>query len=492
MSAREETFGRRLLRNAAQFTAGQGISTLASIARIALSARYLSKEANGLWVGLQLVLSYGSLIPIGSILGAFRSIPLLRGKGDDEGAAKEEQTCFTFTLAVTLLGAPLVYAVAALAYPTATTRQVLGTAVLVVLTIGRGYTNSIYKAKTRFKELSAGLILGAVAAFLALPLIVVWGLDGLIAVSALQTVVEVGYLTVRAWPLPRLGLSLAVLWDQLKVGIMMLLSSLATLLLTTIDRTVMIERLGTDATGAYYIGANIMVLMPALASMPAAVLTPHFFARVGRGESVRSLVERPVQLASLGFAALVALGAVATPAIVTVLWPKQVEGIASAQAALFATYALVVGGLVGNVYYAHSRQGLQLAALLFASGAAFGLAHLGTSATGTITGAAAGAAAGQYVYLAAAILGAFVVLGDVRAGLRTLASALWPIAYAGAAAALTQAALDRYGPRSIVLRGALGLVVVLVLVAPLLARVRRLVRAGLAGGPPQNPAPKLT
>ncbi|MDP3277832.1 MAG: hypothetical protein Q8Q09_21795 [Deltaproteobacteria bacterium] len=474
-----ESPAKRLLRAAAQFSAGQMIAMLTSIGRIALSAHVLSKSEAGLWLGIQLVFSYGVNLHLGSIFGAFRSIPMLRGKGDFEASKREEETTFAFVCVISMVAFPVLFVATRLTCPTASVTQAVGAAATVVIMLFRGYYNALFKALSLFKEVARSMVWGATVSALCLVAIYKWGLNGLMLSTAAQWLVELVFLAVRA---PRLALRLnaSVLVSQIRVGFGTLLTTVAVVFLTTIDRTVMIKRLGTDATGAYYIGANLMVLMPVIASMPSAVLTPQFFARYGRGESLVPLVDRPLRLASLGFASLLGVGSVATPAIISVLWPHLFSGSAAAQSALFATYPLVLAGLVSNVYYAHDKQWLHIAILLGAAGCGFGFAHLGVSLLHTITGAAVGAALGLYVYLPAAVLGAFWLLNEMKLGMQLLLQSLWPIAYAGGLSFVVGAVMARVFPGALLLQGLAGGALMTLAVLPLLWRARGLLRRGLA------------
>jgi O-antigen/teichoic acid export membrane protein len=478
-AARPESLARRLIRASAQYSAGQIVSMLASIARVALSARVLGAEAGGIWLGLQLVMSYGSNLHLGSVFGLFRGVPLLKAQGKDEEAEREKETSFSFVLLATACSAPILFFAARKLSPGASTRQLVGTVVLIGITLLRGYYNTVLKAESRFKELAAAYAFGAFVSLFGLLLIWRYKLDGLIAATGLQMAVETLYYH-RLTGAPRLAISRRILWLQIRVGFVTLLTSLGMVLLTTVDRSVMLQRLGAEATGFYYIGANVMLLMPVIIALPAAVLTPQFFERFGRGEDVTPLVTTPVRLASWMFAALVALGAISIPPVVMLMWPALSDGISAAQVAMFTTYPLVLAGLVANVYYAHDKQGIHVVILFASAAVGFGLAHLGVILTHAIVGAALGACAAMYLYFPLCTIGAFWVVGRWREGASLAASTYIPIFYAGILVVGVQQALAHTALSPIV-RGICGVAVVALGVTPLLARVQRDVRERLRG-----------
>lgn len=450
---------------------------LASIARIAVSARLLGAEANGVWLGLQLVVSYGSNLHFGSHFGLFRAVPMARAAGDHEAARREIETSFSFTAGVATLSTPVLLLVTRWLYPNVPLHQVVGTVAIVILNLAKAYYNSVLKAESRFSDIAVGSAAGAVISFAGLVLIYKLGLDGLILGTALQAITE-GVFYARAAKSPALRFDRRVLWHQLRVGIVTLLTSLGTLLLTTIDRTVMLQRLGAKTAGLYYIGANVMVLMPIVAALPAAVLTPQFFERVGRGEDVLPLVVRPVRIASLFFAILIAVGASVIEPTIGLLWPHLVGGASAAQAALFATYPLVLAGLVSNIYYAHDRQGLHVWILVASAAVSFGLAHLGVTLTHDVFGAAAGAAGGLFVYFPVSAVVALAVLGRARDGALLAWKAAPAIVYAAVVVAASRWVAAHAGPAPL-LQIAVGLGVSVVAIAPLALAMRRAIRAGL-------------
>jgi O-antigen/teichoic acid export membrane protein len=355
-------------------------------------------------------------------------------------------------------------------------RHVVATVVLVALNLVRAHYTAIFKGESRFAEYSIGTGLGALVAILGLPLIVTHRLDGVLAGMLAQAVVETGYLAKRAG-IPRFGFDVGVLVEQLKIGVQTLGSSLALVLLTTVDRTVMLERCGAEATGLYYLGANFSVLMPMLSAIPFAVLTPRFFERAGRGEDLLPLAEPPLRLASDSFAVLIGAGALAIPATVGHIWPQLADGNAAARAALFGTYPVVLASFMSNIYYAANRQMPLVFITLVASALGLGLATLGVRLGGGIFGAALGAAVAMYAYYVATFFGAYrVVDRPVRSSRTILGASLFPIVYAFGIVAVLDAILGRLLPAASLVRCALAEVGFLAAMSPFAVRALRIFR----------------
>lgn len=471
--------GRRILRSAAAFTAGQTLAMAASIVRVAVGGRYLDTADGGTWLGLQLVLTYGANLHLGSVFGMFRSVPLLRAQGNLEGAKDEESTGLAFAIVLSLVSVLPLFVVTGRVCPAASTRQVVMTTGLVIVGLFRSYLNALFKAEQRFAELARAMSWGAAAA-LASTVLVAWrGLDGLIISTGLQAALETFMLLLKA-RLPRPRLKLTVLRAQLTVGSLTLLTVFGFSLLTTVDRTVMIRRLGTDIAGLYYVGANIMLLLPAIAGMPAAVLTPQFFERVGRGEDIRPLVSGPISAAAPAFAALIAIGSAALGPVVTLFAPRFAAGLGAAHCALFTTYPLVLAGLVSNVFYARNKQALHIGILAACVATGFGCATLGAIFTHEILWTAVGASAGIFLYYPLAAVVAFSLTGGMRDGVWLVVRSAVPVLYAAGAAFVVVWGMRYLGSHGPLLSGLIAVTLTTLLVTPLLLRAYAVFRRGLA------------
>jgi len=416
-----------LLRAAAQYSAGTALGLLATVLRVGAAARLLPRDAMGMWLGLQLILSYGQNLHLGLLFGMFRNVPLQRAAGDSAGAEAIKRASLGFLLLMSgAAGLVLALTVALLGDPNRK-RYIVATGVLTIVTLLKSYYVTLYKGDSRFRELSVSSALGSIVSVATLALIWRFGLDGLIWGMTAQAATEMAYLVWQG------GLIIpsfdgTIIRAQLTVGAVTLVLNLASVLLTSMDRTVMLRELGAEQTGYYYLGANILVLLPTLVSLPAAVLTPQFFERVGRGEDILPLIERPMRMASVSLAALLGAGALALPAAVAILWPKLALGNSAAIVALLSTYPLVLAGLVGNVFYALNRQAVHLAAMMASCATSFLAATVAVRAYPHIGAATAGSALGLFVYFLLVVVAAYRVTnaGMARAG-RLVGGALLPL-----------------------------------------------------------------
>lgn len=403
---------RAVLRAAAQYSVGSLVTMLGSVARVGVTARVLSDADNGIWLALQLLLNYGGNLHLGSLYGIYRSIPMLRAKGDFEAAEREKRTAFAFILLMTLVAAVGIVALTPRLVQATPLRHVLLTVALLVANLLRMYFSMILRAESRFKELSAAWVIGFVITAAGIPVIIRLKLDGVLISMLAQTIVETAFIAYRVG-IPRPKLEMPILKGQLRVGIMTLATTVGLLALTTADRTVMLRMCGAKATGLYYLGANIGTLVPAIALMPTGVLTPKFFERAGRGEDLTPLVWRPLKVMAAVIAMMCGFGAALLPVVVHRIWPNQVGGISAAIAALFATAPIMLIALVTNIFYALDRQGIHVALLIVFGLLAYALGAGGVAAAdGAIIGAVIGTAlAGTLYYLVTTVLAMRLVGG---------------------------------------------------------------------------------
>jgi O-antigen/teichoic acid export membrane protein len=463
-----------LLKGAGRYSIGSALGMVGSIARVGLTARLLPATDAGIWLGLQVLLGYGANLHMGVLFGMFRNVPLLRSRGDADAALSAVRTSWTFVLGASLLGGlgtvPL-----ALSFAQASPRLAVETAVVLAVSLVRAFYSTLYKGDNRFPELGAASALGGAVSVISLPLIWLLKVEGVLLGMLVQYSLESAYMAAKS-SRPRFGIEWSVLKELLRIGVMTMLATVGTVVLTSVDRTVMLRRFGAQSTGLYYLGANVLVLVPLLVALPFAVLTPKYFERVGRGEDLMPLVDAPMYVLARGLAPLLALGAVFVDAAVPTFFPNLVGGEDATLVAIAITYPLVLASFSPNVFYALDRQ-LPNVVIMGVCAAIGVAASFGASAAGGgIAAVAAGAGLGSLFYHVLSTIGATVLIGrGARLGTVVALRSLLP----GAAMIIVVLAL-RAGVRSLSVSPWLGAsmaaVVALALGAPWLRRSVRELR----------------
>ena len=460
-----------LLAGAGRYSIGSILGMAGRIARVALTARMLSPEDAGTWLGLQLILGYGANLHFGVLFGMFRNVPVARARGDDDGADKVIRTSFTFVLGGTLLGA-LVTVPVAVRFAQSSGRVALATALLLAVTLLRSYYATLFKAEGRFAELGAVGAIGGVVSVITLPLIWLFGVEGVLLGMLAQACVEGAYMLVRV-AMPRFGLEMTVLRQQLSLGMMTLLTSVGMVLLTSIDRTVMLRRVGPAETGLYYLGANVLLLLPALAALPFDVLTPRYFERVGRGEDLMPLLADPLRLTAKGFAPLIAVGATLVDPVIHTFFPNLRGGENATLIAIAVSYPLVLATFAPHVFYALDRQLPSVLMIIGCSLAGIGAAVAAAWLGGGIAWIAAGAGVGQVLYHVVTTVGATALIGrPLRTGLAMALGSFGPGLLMAALAFGLRVGLARVLPDALWPRSILAFVIVALVGAPCAPDVR--------------------
>lgn len=465
-----------LLRQAAQYSVGTGLSMMSGIARAGVAARFLTHEQVGAWLGLQVLLGYAANLHFGSIFGMFRSVPIKLARGDRAGAEEEERTSLSFVSVVALVGVAVGAFVAPRFLPDVRLRHVMIGLALAALALVKGWSVSSFKAGRRFGELSISSAIGACFSFVTIALIPRLGIDALLGGMALQGLVEV---LVLGWfkGRPTFGISRPVLIEQLRVGFVTLLTNLGITALTTIERTMMLRFLGIAATGTFVIGAQIVFLVPVLAAIPGAVLTPILFERVGRGDDLMPAVQKPVMMLAYGFSWIIGAGLVALDPVVALLWPHLADGNPAAKFALVGTFPMILAGPMSNVFYALDRQGPFVLILAVATAMTAAATWLGIRVDASIAGASAGASAGLYIYYLTVAGGAFSVIRTSWSTTGTfIVRSLAPMFYVLAVVAACELVLPRFWTSTSIVRALVAEVIVGVAMLPWIARALALFR----------------
>ncbi len=468
-----------LLRSALEYSIGSGLGLVGSILRVGVTARLLSPEARGLWLGLQVAFGYAQNLHFGTLYGMFRMVPMLRGRGDVAGAEAAKRTTAGFVVVLTSVAWVVLGGYALLSRDAGHTRYYVLTGVLTTATLLRSYYGTLFKAESRFRDVSISATIGGATSILSIALVWWAGLDGLIWGMTIQALLESSWFMSKQ-ALPGLSLDKTVLRELLHVGVMTLIVTLATLALGNVDRTVMLARLGTGATGNYYIGANILVLVPAVSALPADVLSPRFFENygaTGRGDSLVDLVERPVRAGSVLFAALLGMGVLAMPPVVWLLWPGLMSGLDAARLAALSTFPVIMMGLATKVFYAMNRQAVQVVIIAASAALGFSAAHVAASLSPTLTSIVAASSLGLFANYLFGMLAAYRLMEQsLRSGITLVAQSMLPLALAALLVLLGQVVGDRFLPATSFVRCAVSEVVFCACFAPWILWAGRLLR----------------
>ncbi len=385
---------------------GIGVAQGASLLRMFVAARVLGPAVYGAWLGLRLIVDYGSSLDFGVLTAMLRNYALLVGRGDEAGARKVRATAFTFAMTTGVVAA-LVLTGIAFAWPRPEERKVLAAiATLLVVNLGRSYFVVHVKANQEFSRLAFSSVCGGVTTLVTLPLISAWGLSGLVWGMVCQGLAEIASIAHHAG-VPRLRMSWDTLKVQLQYGLPCTATAFAFTLLSSMDRTLILQMLGAEHLGRYGVAFICGMISTIVASVPSIVTSPRLARRYG--ETGRASDLGPVLLGALpqicvAGAIAAGAGAIAIPPLVHRLLPKYLEGVRAAQIIVISGYLLAPIGLAASCLAALHQLKRYGAVLLGAAGVTYVLGRLLLFVRPTLTMVAVAVALGLMAYLVAILV----------------------------------------------------------------------------------------
>jgi len=490
-----------LLRSAAQFSLATVAMQAAGLVRSYVLARWLGPAAAGVWLGLQLIISYGASAHLGALFGMHRNVPLLLGAGDNEGAEAIKRTALSFTVLMGLLSllfvagaaggwlsplSPLLPARAAVALSHLSepglSEVVFAVALVLPANLIKAYYVVLLRAQSRFRASSLAALCGSAVGIASTALIPRYGLVGAVWGLLAMVGAETACLMVAAG-VPRFGFDLRVLRAQLSFGLLALAISLVSTLMSSIDRTVLLERFGSaDVRGLYNPALLMATFFGGIAQVPNAVLYPRLTERFGRSRQpadLAPLVEWPLNVLTAGMALSAGAAAIALPLSLRYLLPGFVAGTHAAQIAMVGIAFVVVVGVVNNVFLSLDRQWHYLVIITATAGAGYAITNAWVSRWPTLEAVAAGTSVAYVGSFVASVLLASRLMGrSLRLALLSLGRALAPMAWSTAAAAAVLALSPPGLPVDTLAGAAIAELAFAVLSAPVAVLLVRRLRSG--------------
>ncbi|NJM05044.1 oligosaccharide flippase family protein [Candidatus Gracilibacteria bacterium] len=314
-------------------------------------AAWIGPELFGTWNVFNLVLIYGAITLLGVPNGMNRQVPMLRGSGDNLGASHIADTSFWFSLVASVLSGLLLYALLPIFGLISQNTSRLWYAILFTLWQFYQYQQMRLKSATRFQQMSAQQCIFA----LLLPLVVLpasWygGLSGFIAgqaVTVLLICIYIAHIDPPGYPT----------WDNLalssliNIGWSIMVAGLLYSVLTSIDRWIIVQALGTEVLGHYtlaIISTSSLQLFPAVISQQ---LYPRMAYQYGKSQSIKSLIplirQQTLVTAAISLPPLVCT-AIILPYIANTWLIDYLPGVIPAQILLIGLAIMSLTGGAGN------------------------------------------------------------------------------------------------------------------------------------------------
>lgn len=330
---------RDILRHSLWYSVGSLLENLSSLVTGFFVARWLGPSIQGVWQTARLVLSYSDFSTLGQGLGMQREVGVALGRKDEEGVRGHRDTgfCWSALLMLAAGAATAAYALEGVHDPRFR-GALFAIAAMVSVNGVNSYFNLWYKAVGRFGILTiAALLRGAVLLGVVL-LIWKFGFSGLLWGSVVAALAVGVFYWIVAREKPRLRIVPASLRSTLSIGFPVFLVGLSGLLFASLDRIIVVGRMGFVDMGFYSVSTMLFMPIQVALSSAAIVLFPDVCRSVGADNTGRGLAKyllEPIDLL-VSVLPVVSVGMVVIlPAVIDVLLPAYHSGLRPAQIAIW-------------------------------------------------------------------------------------------------------------------------------------------------------------
>ena len=318
------------------FTSASVLVSLGSMLAGVFTMRWISPEDLGLWNSVRMALVYAVFVLAGVNNGLSRELPYFFGRGDDQTARKLAGTTLSYLLGAGLL-VLLGGAVSLIVFQQRGAKLAVAIAAVTVLILFSFYSNYLivtFRSARSFNDFSKIKIVEALLTVGTIPLVYFLGYGGLLT----RTLVLAGVvLALMHWLRP---VQVSPQWDGksfrllLKTGVPIFALDYLATSASTCDRLVLLHFGGVKIVGYY---ALALMAREAIGIVPGA-LSEYIYPRMshdyGQHHDPRRLWRMAIKSSLLVVAFMipaVIAGWFIMPPLVTKLFPKYAEAVASAQ-----------------------------------------------------------------------------------------------------------------------------------------------------------------
>jgi O-antigen/teichoic acid export membrane protein len=418
---------------------GQGLAVLQTL----IIMRFLDPAMYGLWLGLMILLSYSSFAHMGLEYGMGMRLLYHQGQGNVARVTPIQDTAFTMWSGLSLILALSVFGYA-LFIPQSSPIEKLGLIIISGLIISEQQIAFLGRWQTSylkdFKLVSLSSILRALLSFvLFVPLAYLYNVTGVMIGALVVSGIMLIFWWVKTSYRPHIQFSWDAFWEILRIGFPILLVVLGGILISTVDRLIVLNLLGAASLGYYGItsfgGGSVYQLL----SQAGGSMGPHMVEDLGRsGGSVQSLHKyliKPTLLFSYISVLLITGLVFFVPFLVTWLLPRYVPGILAfyifTSGFFFLSIILTANNILNGVLMIKGTQRfvvyIQCIAIVMEIFSAILFIHVGWDIAGV---ALASALTCAFYGLSILYLAAHYVILDLRERFRFLGSVLMPFPYA--------------------------------------------------------------
>lgn len=350
--------------------------------------RMLGPEAMGVWVLLQVYLTYISYFNLGVFGAVYRKIPILRGKGDEDKIESLKNSAFSY-VAISSTVASLLVVIGALLFQSQLSAPIyyglLSLAILNLLQRANNYQVSVLITDKNFSLISQFNILSAILNALFV-VILVWSfhLYGLYLAMIFSYLFNFFYLFLIANLRFKFQWKKEELKELIQFGFPLVGLGLVTKLFYSLDKLIIVKFLSLTELGVYSIATMALGYIVIFPNMFHIVIYPRILEKFGEGKDQASLTKYsivPVKLISIYFSFVLGGIWIIAPYMCNLFLPEFSRGIPALKILIVGGCLLSLFEQMNTLLLGHNRHLWTIPVMLGLSGIMFAidryLIHIG-------------------------------------------------------------------------------------------------------------------
>ncbi len=334
-----------IIEDTLKYSSSQYGSQFINIISSVLMTRFLGPYYVGIWAMLKIVLDYCGYLILGVNKAAVYKIPFYLGKGDKKKAVEVQDLAFSFILVASLVASIGLISIGFIFINKWPIEWIVGFfALSVFMILNRIYLFYILllRAKGNFSVISKGIIFDAIMnLILVVTLVRNFSLFCLFIVICILEVLNTLFLYFLSKYTIRFKFQLKGILELVKYGIPLLLLSVLSMLLRTVDRIMIANMLGLTFVGYYSIAIMGRNYATGISGHLGVVSIPKILGEYGRRENmddIKKFVIVPTKTIAYLMAPFLALIFFAAPLVVKKFLPQFIPGILSLQILLVSVF----------------------------------------------------------------------------------------------------------------------------------------------------------
>lgn len=359
---------RKIITDTLSLNVASLISQAVGILQTLLIMRFLDPHYYGIWLGLNIVLMYGTYANLGIEYGLGIRLPYYRGQNKIEEASKLQDSGYFAWSALTIISSlgVLIYAIGV---PGLSFFERTGLAVIAVLMIAEQQISFLGRwqnaALKDFRMVSILLAARSMVTFCVLvPLTYFFNVNGLMGGVLLVAVLFTVIWWMKTSYRYEAKLSWASFLEMIRVGFPILLVAIGGRLIETVDRILILTLLGPMSLGYYGVtslGGNALY---GLVSQAGGAISVHISEDFGRNNdfapALKKYLVKPTLIFAYIMTALMMGLAFSLPPLVLTFLPKYIPGLNAFYCFIpgffFLGIVLTANNILNIILISHKRQ----------------------------------------------------------------------------------------------------------------------------------------